>query len=412
MRQLAPRDVRELRSALRNECWTRALGTFYSVFRPDLPDWIVYIDSSGVIHQTFIHGRDSDSTSRVLHGERYIWASIFSDRPMHDVLTPEEDRALRADLAGSPTPRPFAPDAPSHACAAPPAAWRPESGEDRAALGAERRWWWRRNWGCQRGGERASDGAVVGYVGSSILPPADRLSSRPGRVAADQRSDEACRRGSGQRPCRRRLDAPRRVAEGVRGHDGRPDVRRLRPVRPSRTRRWSCRWRRCVARPSPPRAAPATRRPPIRPLGRIDFIYADFVNAKHRMFDLAVLTGVTSGRPNPDIQQQPADHERNAAAVRQRVSDRRVQHGQPRISRRTLRAESVLATTSVGHLRRNERRPRGLADELVAGGVIGDLLGNAGIAVGCSWVNAPHVEDGHTVGRMQRRLLAGFDLRL
>ena len=53
-----------------------------------------------------------------------------------------------------------------------------------------------------------------------------------------------------------------------------------------------------------------------------------------------------------------------------------------------------------------------LADELVAGGVIGDLLGNAGIAVGCSWVNAPHVEDGHTVGRMQRRLLVGFDLRL
>ena len=112
VRQLAPSNVRELRSALRNECWTRALGTFYSVFRPDLPDWIVYIDSSGVIHQTFIHGRDSDSTSRVLHGERYIWASIFSDRPMHDVLTPDEDRALRADLAGSPTPRPFAPDAP------------------------------------------------------------------------------------------------------------------------------------------------------------------------------------------------------------------------------------------------------------------------------------------------------------
>jgi hypothetical protein len=53
-----------------------------------------------------------------------------------------------------------------------------------------------------------------------------------------------------------------------------------------------------------------------------------------------------------------------------------------------------------------------LADELVAGGVIGNLFGNAGTAIGCSWINSPRVEGGHTVGHMRPRFLVGFDLRL
>jgi hypothetical protein len=402
VRQLSPSNVRALRSALRNECWTRALGTFYSVFRPDLPDWIVYIDSSGVIHQTFIHGRDADSTSRVLRGERYIWASVFSDRPMHDVLTPEEDRALRADLASSTAPRPFAADVPvTRVCSTAGGAATAPGGPTGGGGG-----------GGGAGNALASARAAVLSSDTSDLRFSRRLiayhrdpvvslliKGLTKLVGVDPGSDPAASDST-------RLVELQEVSADTTGDRMYAGFGRFGLIENTQVE-LSLAPVRCKAFPAARRAdAPADS------LGRIDFIYADFVNAKRRMFDLAVLTGVTWGGRIPTYN-----------------SNLQITSETPRLA-----ANAYLTVVYNmfdlgfldGHFAQNpfwQRRPLGLfagtnvargslADELVAGGVVGNLLGNAGIAVGCSWVNAPHVEDGHTVGRMQRRLLFGFDLRL
>jgi hypothetical protein len=418
VRQLPASGVRALRAALRNGCWTRALATYYSIFRPDLPDWVVYIDSSGVIHQTFIHGTGGDSTSRVLHGERYIWLSIFSDKPMRDVLSPEEDRALRADLAGSPAPRAYGPELPiARVCS-------PANAGASAAVGG--------SLASGGGGAGAGGGGFGGGAGGGN--PSAAASTRAGVLASDTSDMRFSRRliayhrdpvvsllikgltklvgvDPGSDPAAAdstRLVELQEVSSDTTGDRMYAGFGRFGLIENAQVE-LSLAPVRCKAFPAPPRQADAA---PADSLGRLQFIYADFANAKHRMFDLAVLTAVTWGGRIPTYN-----------------SNLQIVSETPRLSANAY-LTVVYNAFDIGFLDGRlahdpfwQQRPFGifagtnvargsLADELVAGGAIGNLIGNAGISVGCSWTNSPHVEDGHTVGRLQRRLLVGFDLRL
>ncbi len=401
VRQLSANDVRLLRSSLRNGCWSRALATYYSVFRPDLPDWIVYIDSSGSIHQTFIHGRGGDSTSRMLHGERYIWAAVFSDRPMRDELSPEEDRALRADDAGTPIPRSPPVDralarvctaAPVAANASLPAASGPTGG---ASPG-----------GGARGAALSSDTSDLRFSRRLIAYHRDPVVSLLIKgltklVGVDPGTDPSMADST-------RIVELQQVSADSTGErmyagfgrfgliDNAQVELSLAPVR-------------CKEFPAPRRPAGD---PEPDSSGRIEFIYGDFVNAKQHAFELGVLTGVTWGTRIPTY-----------------GTNLQVTSETPRLGANAY-LTVVYNMTNLGFLSGRlagdpfwQRRPLGLfagtnvargslCDELVAGGVIGNLLGNAGAAVGCSWANAPSVENGHTVGHMVGRLLVGFDLRL
>ncbi len=396
VRQISANSIRLLRSSLRNECWSRALATYYSLFRPDLPDWIVYIDSLGGIRQTFIHGRGGDSTSRMLHGERYIWAAVFSDRPMHDDLSPQEDRALRADDAGTPVPRALAADpALGRVCGAAPAAANVGvTGAAPAGPGA-----------AARGTVLSSDTSDLRFSRRLIAYHRDPVVSLLIKgltklVGVDPGTDPSM--ADSTRLVELQQVSADSSTERMYAGFGRFGLIEnaqvelsLAPVR-------------CKGFPLVHRADDS--QPDSS--GRIQFIYGDFVNAKQHAFELGVLTGVTWGARVPtygtNLQVTSETPRLGANAYLTVVynvanlgflSGRLA--GDPFWQRRPL---GIFAGTNVA---------RGsLGDELVTGAVIGNLLGNAGLAAGCSWVNSPRVEDGHTVGHMLGRLLLGFDLRL
>jgi hypothetical protein len=75
--RLAPAEVDTLRSYLGRHCWEHALRTYFVRSRAEkLVDWVVYIDSDGLVHQAVTRGHE---LRREFRGEKYVWAIVFSD---------------------------------------------------------------------------------------------------------------------------------------------------------------------------------------------------------------------------------------------------------------------------------------------------------------------------------------------
>jgi hypothetical protein len=72
-------DIACLRSALQAGDFERALRIYFPESRrPRFPDWVVYVERDGKVHQAMMQ---RERSVRVLHNESRVWVLIFADVP-------------------------------------------------------------------------------------------------------------------------------------------------------------------------------------------------------------------------------------------------------------------------------------------------------------------------------------------
>lgn len=77
LQRLDSTQAQRLRNELNHECWEQALRTYYSGVRLEqLPNWVVYINKNGVVHQGVTRNR---SSAQHFRDERYFWIVVFAD---------------------------------------------------------------------------------------------------------------------------------------------------------------------------------------------------------------------------------------------------------------------------------------------------------------------------------------------
>ncbi len=84
LKSLSGAEVKSLQADLRDSCWAHALGRYFSYYRPDLLDWVVYIDRDGRVTQALVKNGGAQARSSE---ERYVWAVVFSELPIKDTST-------------------------------------------------------------------------------------------------------------------------------------------------------------------------------------------------------------------------------------------------------------------------------------------------------------------------------------
>lgn len=384
IQRLESAAVRQVRTYLAHECWALALQTYYSRFRPDLPDWVVYVDSAGAIRQGLVGGRTRDGSSQMFDGERYIWAIVFVDLPMHrtdsrppafDGAKPPERpaSASRSDAPRGPEPQPAPRPAPGGVVASPNADVVKLPLADTTDL-----WLARRTIAYQRDPMVATLikglSKLIGVQPNSDPAAPDSMRAiQLQQVSAD--SEESMWVGYGRFGLVNNAQIELSLSP-VRGKEF-PD-----PIAP------------------PGQAPPA----------KTDHIFADFVNARQHTFDVAIVAGATTGAAIPTystttllVTGKSAQVSANAylAAVWNLPISSPVRVPDPFWEQSRI---GIFAGTNV--LRGN------VGDELIAGITLGRLFGDAGLALGCSWTQGQALSGKVIVNRYRARLLIGTDLRL
>jgi hypothetical protein len=318
-----------------------ALQTYFSVYRPDLPDWVVYVDSSGRMTQVLFHGRDKDSTSRRLRRERYVWTVVFSDAPMKRIVPVPPNTGTLADTADVRVSR-------------------------RVILSRR---------------DPVLTSLIKGLGKAVGVDPGTEPQAMDSARVVEFRqvSTDSARASLYAAVARLGLTENAQVELA------------LTPVRGKN-----------FPDPNPP-STDTTR-------SRIESVFLDFVNSREHRFDIGVIVGLTIGPRLPTY---------NATSLA-------VTSETPRVSAngyltgiwnmgtlgRAPAADPFWKRVPVGLFAGTNAVRGSLGDELVGGMVLGNMFGNGGLAIGCSWISAQSIKRGHIVNRFQPRLMAGLELRL
>jgi hypothetical protein len=94
--------VDSLRTALGDNCFEHALRIYFRSFRSDrLVDWVVYIDSTGGVHQAVTRGW---RTRREFRAEKYVWVLVFSDSSLGEDRKDGRLQFARRSISYQPPP--------------------------------------------------------------------------------------------------------------------------------------------------------------------------------------------------------------------------------------------------------------------------------------------------------------------
>jgi hypothetical protein len=356
--QLPHDTLEKFRACIRLRRWGQALQTYFGTFRPDLPDWLVYIDSGGHVTQTMFHGGGGDSTAQVLTNAKYVWIVVWSDRRpcsagriktapnvlavsdttdlrfSRRALVPRRDPALAALTKGM-----------TRAVGLDVGA-APMLGDSSQTIDLQL---------------KSADAGDSLYGGTGRFGLVDNakveLTLAPVRGKAFVKPDSQC-------PSPTEVTAP--VSD-------------------------------------PTNRTPATRTDSTR----VDVIFTELLNKGDRRVELAVIAGATWGTriPTYDANLRIADYSPRWSpnaylSVVWNVYDGRNPH-----NRTLLEPHPLGVFGGLNVLRGN------LGDEWIAGGTVGNLVRTAGIALGVSFTVSPTVEAGRLTTHHVRRLLFGTDLR-
>jgi hypothetical protein len=92
MRHLDANEMTVLRTQLTKRQWAHVLQTYARQYQPALPVWMVYIDSSGHVSQCVIANLFA---GKLLRSQRLIWTMVFSELPMRGDKEHREANATR-----------------------------------------------------------------------------------------------------------------------------------------------------------------------------------------------------------------------------------------------------------------------------------------------------------------------------
>jgi hypothetical protein len=91
-----------LKAYLRDDCFEHALQLYFPGSRSDrLVDWVVYIDSTGGVHQAVTRGW---RTRREFRAEKYVWVLVFSDSSLGEDRKEGRLQFARRSISYQPPP--------------------------------------------------------------------------------------------------------------------------------------------------------------------------------------------------------------------------------------------------------------------------------------------------------------------
>jgi len=100
--KLSDSDTDSLKAYLGDDCFEHALRLYFAKSRSDrLVDWVVYIDSTGGVHQAVTRGW---RTRREFRAEKYVWVLVFSDSSLGEDRKDGRLQFARRSISYQPPP--------------------------------------------------------------------------------------------------------------------------------------------------------------------------------------------------------------------------------------------------------------------------------------------------------------------
>ncbi|MFN2603945.1 MAG: hypothetical protein ABR582_14480 [Gemmatimonadaceae bacterium] len=362
-------------------CWAEARELYFTTYLPTIPDWIVYIDSSGIVYQDLQYGTRRtrrSTTNRSIAGKRFINVLVLSDMD------------LSLSRAPSPTKKPLESshllirgrgllvDAPLDA----KKAASPDSGSDGTD---ESQLCFRRR--------------VVSFQRDPILKV---LIAALGKTLSVTSSDEPALVDSSQIISLLKVsEDPTAVLYAALGRLGLIENTRIEfSLEPVKGKQFG---------PLPVNKTDSAGLN-TTDSARLTSVYMVLGNDREHTFEAGLVAGMTLGRPI------------------QTFTDNKVSNEGSRVSGNVYLAAtwnlfwfSEPISTWLLHAREPWRRSsfgptvgtgilHGVWDEFVSGFTFGHVLGDAGITVAADWLAEPEIRNGHVINPRKARWLGGFYL--